>query len=260
MSSPSAAVRLGRPSDVRERVVAEIAAGIVAGDYPAESKLPSQRELSLELGASRMTVMYALGDLERLGYISRRPGKRATVNRRQHTVTTRATYDIVRGEEGWRGLNAAIHRSGGQPFSVITSAVEVPASEGVATRLRIPPGTTVFERARVQGAVEEGIQVPVQLSWSWYTMGVVERVPEIRQNAGRGPTQIRSRIVAVYSGVRYEHTTDARHATTGECDLLKLPDMAVVFDSWRTCVEDESGILLETTRMIMDARKVTLSY
>ena len=260
LSSQSAVARLGRPPDVKDRIVTQIAAGIVTEDYPVGSRLPSMRTLSFELGASRKTIDDALDELEKRGYIDRRPGKGAFVKPRQHTVTTRAVYDIVRGEEQWRGLLAAIRRSGGEPFSTIISAVEVPATEDVARRLRIPPGVTVFERSRIQGAVEEGRQVPIQLSWSYYTMGVVGRVPEIRQDAGRGPTQIRSRIVEAYGPVRYEHTTDGRHATAGEGDRLRLPDMAVVFDSWRACVEEESGILLEVTRMVMDARKVTLSY
>ena len=260
MSSQSAVARLGRPPDVKDRIVTLIAAGIVTDAYPVGSKLPSQRALSGEFGASRKTVTDALDELEKRGYIDRRPGKGAFVKPRQHTVTTRAVYDIVRGEEEWRGLLAAIRRSGGEPYSVIVSAAEVPASEDVARQLRIPPGATVFERTRIQGAMEEGRQVPIQLSWSYYTMNVVGRIPEIRRVAGRGPTQIRSRIVGAYGEVRYEHSTNGRHATAGESDKLRLPDRAVVFDSWRTCVEEESGILLEVTRMVMDARKVTLSY
>lgn len=260
MSSPSAAPRLGRPPDVMERVAAQIAAEIAVGTYPAGSKLPSIRKLEARFRTSKETVSKALDALHDSGHITRRPGKGAIVNRRQHTVTNRAATDIVRGEEEWRGLTAAVRRSGGQPYSVITGVAEIPASEEIATRLDVPLDTPVVKRARIQGAVEEGHRVPIQLSWSYYRLGVADRVPGIRQEAERGPTQIRSEIVKAYGAVRYEHNTDARFATAGECDLLGLPDTSIVFDVWRTCTEVESGILLEVTRIVMDARKVTLNY
>jgi DNA-binding GntR family transcriptional regulator len=241
--------------------VTKIAAAIIAGTYPVGSKLPSERDLSETLNASRGTIRKALEILEERGDIEVRSGGGVFVSARQYTVITRSAYDLTREKEGWRGLSAAIRDAGKQPFKTIISVGEVPASQDVAEKLRISPDAMVFERARIHGQVEDdGREVPLQLSWSYYVMSVADRIPEIRTPAERGEVEIRSRIVEAYRPVKYRHKTASRYATSGECDRLQLPDMAVVIDSWRTCTEEPSTIPLETTHMVMDARKIVLTY
>lgn len=56
------------------KMVREILARIFSGEYPVDSRLPSERVLSEEFGTSRGTVRQALGSLAELGVIAIRHG------------------------------------------------------------------------------------------------------------------------------------------------------------------------------------------
>lgn len=66
----------------REAVVQELRSRIVAGGLQPGSRVPSERALASEFGASRIVIQAALADLENQGFLKRIPNRRPTVNLR----------------------------------------------------------------------------------------------------------------------------------------------------------------------------------
>ncbi len=251
---------MARPSSVKDRVADVIEERIRAGKdhrYQPGQWLPTADELGVEMGAHRTTVGRALQALAERGLVVVYTGKGAKVIIRTNPIVITAS-DILEGAGDWRGFPASVYRAGGEPFNDITSTGDVPASDDIATRLNIPPGTTVYERVRTQGEIKNGRRVPIQLSWSWYTMELANRVPAIRTTPATGPSPIRDSVAAAGYRVRYDVRAKARHPSQMERELLDLSG-DIVYDIWRTCLKtDERPI--EVSRLILDAEKVELAY
>jgi GntR family transcriptional regulator, sialic acid-inducible nan operon repressor len=64
---------------LHEEVVEQLVRAIHAGDFPVESRLPSERELSSIFGVTRPVIREALQSLERLGAVRIAQGERAEV-------------------------------------------------------------------------------------------------------------------------------------------------------------------------------------
>ena len=250
---------MARTSSVVDHVVDQIAERIAAGDYPPGRWLPPAGELGAALGVHRTTVGRALKKLSANGVVVLYPNQGAKVATRSEVIVLTAA-DILEGAGDWRGFPASVYRAGGQPFNDITSAGEVPASADVASRLGVEAGSTVFARARIQGEVENGHRIPIQLSWSWFTMELADRVPAIRATPASGPSPVRDRVAEAGYRVRYDGRVKARHASPMERGLLELDgETAIVLDIWRTCI-DGRGRPVEVSRLVDDAEKVELSY
>ncbi|MFD7677123.1 FadR/GntR family transcriptional regulator [Streptomyces sp. NPDC060187] len=84
--------RAARPADTSAQVRALIEGGLAAGDLAAGSRLPTERVLAAELGASRAAIRQALGVLEREGLITRHVGRgtflAAPARHDEHTLQT----------------------------------------------------------------------------------------------------------------------------------------------------------------------------
>lgn len=250
---------MARTPVVTDGVADEIAARIENGEYPAGRWLPTAVELGEEFGIHRRTVDRVIDRLAERGLVVRHRNKGAKVVKR-HDVIVITAADILEGAGDWRGFPASVYRAGGQPFHVLTSAGEVPAPAEVATRLGVPAGTTVYERARVQGEVEKGRRVPIQLSWSWYTMDLVAQIPAIRATPPSGPSPVRARVDEAGYRPSYDGRAKARHASAVERQLLELAgDPAIVWEIWRTCF-DREGRPIEVSKLVDDAETVELAY
>lgn len=68
------------PRTLQAQIAAWIAERIERGDWPAESRLPAQRELAARLGVNRSTVQAALDELRADGLIETRRGSGAYVS------------------------------------------------------------------------------------------------------------------------------------------------------------------------------------
>lgn len=81
MPSRSLAQRLSRGLDPRSsepiahQIVEEVWTEVVEGMLDTGQRMPTIRELAIELGVSPRSVKWAYGELERLGVLSRRPGE-----------------------------------------------------------------------------------------------------------------------------------------------------------------------------------------
>lgn len=111
------------------------------GSYPAGSRMPSESELSEELGVSRATVRTALAKLAATGLIMRKQGDGTYVNARVREVSAHAgnLWDLVQIIEG-NGYTASIRS---------LSIERRPATEKEALALALEPGEELLSMRRL---------------------------------------------------------------------------------------------------------------
>jgi GntR family transcriptional regulator len=115
---------------------------IIAGRLRAGECLPNERDLSANLGVSRMTLRHAFAMLEQRGAIYRLNGR----NGGTFIAEARVELDL----SGIPGLTRLVTDARRRTGSIVIDAVERPASVNDATRLRIEPGDPTFFVSRVR--------------------------------------------------------------------------------------------------------------
>jgi DNA-binding FadR family transcriptional regulator len=83
-------------SELADGVADRIRDAILAGDYSPGDALPSERELSRQLGANRTTVREGLAQLEHQGLVERRQGTRGRVLDYRRTGSIELLPDLIR--------------------------------------------------------------------------------------------------------------------------------------------------------------------
>ena len=130
---------------------------ISSGKYAPKTKLPSLYDLVEEFGVSAISVRRALKDLTYEGLVYGEQGRGVFVKEKGviHRVLA-ATTDQSIGDE--------IARAGFTPRIKELSHKRVKATEEVATRLKIKPGTQIWQHQKVAYADDE----PVSLHFLYY--------------------------------------------------------------------------------------------
>ena len=83
-------------SELADGVADRIRDAILAGEYAPGDALPSERELSRQLGANRTTVREGLAQLEHQGLVERRQGTRGRVLDYRRTGSIELLPDLIR--------------------------------------------------------------------------------------------------------------------------------------------------------------------
>jgi GntR family transcriptional regulator len=175
-------------------------------------------------------------------------------------MVQREVSDITRQVGTWRGFHAAASRAGAQPFTDTFRILDVEATPDVAGRLGIPVGSIVLERARLQGVVVDGTRQPIQISTSWITSDVVNRLPILREH-NTGPGGMASRMEGVGYRLGYEDVVTARLPSPHEQEQLALPGDHPVIVAWRRAFDQHgSGHALEVTLRIINPNLHELIY
>lgn len=120
----------------------QLAAAIGGGALPAGHALPSERDLALELGLSRMTVRRAFRELEHVDLVEPRHGSGTYVRARR----LEQTIDHV------IGYTDEARHLGFHPGTRMLELGVVMAEPDVADALRCAPGTEVLRVARLRTA------------------------------------------------------------------------------------------------------------
>lgn len=146
---------------VRDTVAQRIHELISGGGLGEDGRLPTERELAVQLGVSRTTVRQVLDRLEHEGAVHRRRGRSGG------TFVNRPRVDI--DFSYLAGIPAYLRAQGFRPGAHVVSARMVPADDTVAGALRIPTGTLVYEVIRIRLADEvrislENARIPVSLA------------------------------------------------------------------------------------------------
>jgi GntR family transcriptional regulator len=128
-------------STLAQRVAEQLRALIMEGKLPPESQLPNEPDLSAFLNVSRSTVRSALTILEQGGFIQRRWGVGTFISKNPPTYNNLSINS---------GVTQLIRSSGAEPGNAEFLITTRPASEHVANRLSVEPGTPVMVLERVR--------------------------------------------------------------------------------------------------------------
>ena len=140
-------------------------AQILDGRLQPHEKLPSEAELTLAHGVSRITVRQALGDLQKEGLIVRQQGKGAYVSQPQ------ATQQLNRLE----GLGEAMAAQGQAVHSKRLSMKQVRVAGELAAQLGVEARTEVVRLTTLRYLDRQ----PLSVNVSHFVPGVGERVARI---------------------------------------------------------------------------------
>lgn len=111
---------------------------IVNGTYPLGARMPSETELGVHYGISRITVRRAVQELEKEGLLERKQGKGTFVRHQK----------IENKMDAIMGFTDSISKMGGKVGRVIHSKKLIPATKWLASMLQIPCGAQLFELKR----------------------------------------------------------------------------------------------------------------
>ena len=123
-------------------IAEQLAAAIASGTLAAGARLPPERHLAESLGVSRMTVLQALGDLDRDGQLRR------VVGRAGGTFVSEA--GPVGSGGGMAGLSAELRRQGDASAVEPISAEVEPAGRRVAAALDLKRSDPVVVITRLR--------------------------------------------------------------------------------------------------------------
>jgi GntR family transcriptional regulator len=215
---------------------------IGSGRLPPDTQLPSERELCLQYGISRITVRKALSDLVHQGLI--------------YTAVGKGTYvaDARTLDEELQPLSSFtqdIERRGMRVSSAMLESAVVNADDHLAARLRIPRGAEVVRLDRLRLA--DGLPIAVQHSLLPHHLcqGLLEYDLSSRSLFA---------VLRTEYGWHLTHadtTIEAALAQSAEAGLLDLTLPAAVLISEQTTYL-ASGAVIELTRSVFRADRYKL--
>lgn len=176
------------------RIAGRLEAQIGSGALKTGDRLPSERQIAEELGASRMTARQALKLLEQRGFVETRIGRGCFV-----------IYPRI--EKQLRTLNGfteEMRRGGRQVSSIVLDAGTAAADQEAATSLGIAENTPVHRLVRVrlvdaEPVAVERTEIPVALApglleRSDFSTDSLYRV--LREEFGQVPTEAEETVFA----------------------------------------------------------------
>ncbi len=185
----------------------QLAHAIHDGDLHPGSALPSERELALDLGLSRMTVRRAFETLVEEGLVEQRQGSGTYVR----------TKPVVQVIDRVLGFTDEARHLGFRPGSRLIEAVRAPAETDVAEALMVPAGFEVLRITRLRTADD----VPLALQTSHLSPAVdalsLGRLRELGSLYAALDAQFGLRPA------RARQTIGARLPTRHEGALLEIP-------------------------------------
>jgi GntR family transcriptional regulator len=128
------------PIPLYQQIKDTLRTGILDGQYPPHSRMPSESELQEMFEVSRITIRQALGDLQKEGLIFKVHGKGSFVSQPKtfQNITSLQGFAEAMSSEGYEIINRVVS------FSF------VPANAEVASKLNLDEGTNVVEIHRVR--------------------------------------------------------------------------------------------------------------
>jgi GntR family transcriptional regulator len=239
---------------VTRRIAADLREAIRSGEYRPGHQLPSGSALAARYDVVRPTVQKAVDRLRAEGLIESRKGAGWFVRERP-TLIRLGSSRLRRSERvAGRGASITDAAQGGWKSSAKVEIRVEPASERVATELRIEVGADVLVRDRVLSANGE----PIQLAVSRLPRSITEGTTIERENPG--PGGIYARLEESGHALEYfEERVTSRIGTDDETDALRLnsgsPVLAVTRIAYRT-----GGNPVEINDMVLAAERYELVY
>jgi GntR family transcriptional regulator len=214
------------------QVLRRLEADLATGRLAHGERLASERDLGARLGVARNTLRRALGDLEARGLVASR-------GRRGWVVTAALTERV----EGPQGLTDWAGRHGFAVSSVVRTSRVRAAADAEAMRLRIAPGTPVFELERIR-LVD---RLPISLDRSVLHPRLTEAVAGIDFSTASLYATLRARARVLPS--RAEVVLRAISADAATAELLEVGPGTALLEVSETAF-DQYGEPFETAILL----------
>ncbi|WP_433324105.1 GntR family transcriptional regulator [Spirillospora sp. CA-294931] len=231
----------GSPVPMYQQLKDQVRALVDSGRLTAGTRLPSERRLIAEVGASRITVRQALRDLVAEGYLTSAAGKGF----------------FVAGRAAPQDLNAllshttAMRAVGVRPSSRVLACLVQPASPATAAGLGLASGADVVHLVRVR----LGDGVPLTLQRVWLPADLVPGLVEVDFTHASLFEQLRERFGI--RTARAETTVGSRIADADEAAALELPDPPVALTVDQVTYDD-TGRIVELSHSLHHPRRLPL--
>lgn len=212
------------PKAQYEQIAELLRARIADQTYPPGSLVPSEPELSAELGVSRVTVNRAIGLLRAQGLVRVRRGA-GTYVRALPMIVRDARARYARRRRGTGAGAVEIADLDLQPRTDYTEIGRTTVTTRVATALRLGEGDDVLVRRRVLYANDE----PTQLADSFYPWPMVAGSTLLQADTGVGGSYARLADIGI-EVVRFTEDVTVRMPTDQERTVLQLEGSQPVFD------------------------------
>lgn len=196
---------------LHNQVAADFRAGIMSGDLPPGTPLPSTQEIATAFGVAGTTVQSALRLLKAEGYLDSRAGKAVWVRDRSQFPIKVGTY-FTPGPQGWS-------------YKVL-KVEEVTPPRDVAAAFE--SGDRVLLRSRLCLLAD----VPVEICRSYYPMTVAAGTELAGMRKIKGGTP-RVLTELGFPEVWFSDTVSTRLPTTEELEMLGLPAEVPVLRQFR---------------------------
>lgn len=253
-------MELGKAEEIAENLRKKILDGTLAPG----TKIASERELSDELEASRMTVRHALEIIEGEGLVTRYPGRGTFVSGDQERILVTkgrevqkklADQSITGGELRMSGsFLKDMERVGRKPqVKFLEQPSLVAADTKIAQHLQIPIGTFVLKRYRLQLADN----TPYRIIESYYPSDLFGELLtiDIKDKPLFAWLQERHKLKAAHA----QETLIGRLATQNERQHLRISLGAPIIEIERT-VQANTQRTIEWARIIAVASRYTFTY
>jgi DNA-binding GntR family transcriptional regulator len=245
------------PNDSRpdsQQIAHQLRSAIQTRALAPGAQLPSQPELATHYGVARETVKNALRLLTAEGLIVSRQGQGTFVKVQRHL--RRLSDERYKRGEGVKPPFMTEAEAAGVESHVTYDTAQVRASEEIAERLRIKPGSPVSRTHYQFFADGEPVQVSTQWEPLALTGGTAIEVPE------DGPLGKEGVIVRYDSiGIHVTHVheiVNSRMPTPEEARQLDIPPGTPVFAITRTHWADK--IPVETANITAPADRCSIEH
>jgi GntR family transcriptional regulator len=208
----------------------EVAARILAGDIGPGGRVPSERELAVEYGISRMTARSAIRLLEKRGLVERRG--------RSGTFVSAPKIEIDLSSVA--GFSSRLLRQGISPGAEVVEARTVPASE-IDARGAESLGVSADEAVHVLVRTRTGNGEPLALEESHFPARLCPDLLErdltgsvydvLRESYGLDPAHLRQEVEVT------QLDTDAAEKLGVRADVPILRVVRVAWDAERRPIE-----------------------
>lgn len=227
-----------------KRIADVLLASIRSGDLAVGSKVPSERDLSVEFGVSRMTARGALKTLVEQGLVE-------SVEARGYFVAD-ATKRIDQRLQTLTSFTEEVRRTGRRASSVVLAARTIEAPDEIAAALGLPRGAMVHHLLRLRQAdgapvALEAAHVPVELA------------PTLLEAADFTSESLYSTLKRVFGilPVEAENTFEASAASASDAAILDVLVGAPVLRMTRLSLSSE-GQAIEFVRSVYRGDRFTM--
>ncbi|PSK87356.1 GntR family transcriptional regulator [Murinocardiopsis flavida] len=233
------------PEESRYRQIArDLRKRIQDGELTSGDRLPSEKELEDEFGASRNTIRLALGTLRNQGLVESRAGRGTFVQQVipmtfHASLATRRTPEAPEDSGDIEDVEFA--ELGGQTRAFAELLIQSATPE-IASRLRVDEGSMVVVRRTFRYVDDRSASVET----SYYPMDIAQRTElMLPEDIGRGALHVLHELG--YTQVGYVDELRSRMPTPEEAQQLELPPGIPVMELYRTGFSKNRAIRLSWT-------------